>query len=272
MIKRYLLTAGLAAVLACQSYAQDGPEMVDIQGGTFKMGNNYASSTSDEGPQHKVELNSFRMSKTEVTFELFDLFCDATGHIKPSDGKYGRGKRPVTNVSWEAAVKFCNWLSDRENIDVYYKIMSDSSSFKVEINPGSKGYRLPTEAEWEYAARGGQGGKVYSYSGSNDFKEVAWIRDNSGNTPREVGLKKPNDLGLYDMSGNVWEWCWDIYDRGYYSQSPEKNPLGPDKGTDRVYRGGSWKSGQDELRLTVRQHNTQNNPTGSVGIRLAQSL
>ncbi len=276
MIKRYLLTAGLAAMFACQSFAQDGPEMITVQGGAFLMGNDYASGVggqgSDEGPQHKVTISSFKMSKTEVTFELFDQFCDATGHQRPSDGKNGRGKKPVTNVSWESAIKFCNWMSDNELIDKYYIIQSDSSAFKVTINENSKGYRLPTEAEWEYAARGGEKRAKWAFSGSNDYKEVAWMKTNSSLTPHEVGLKKPNDLGIYDMSGNVWEWCWDFYDKSYYKNSPEQDPKGSDKGTDRVYRGGCWTSSQDDLRLTVRQHNTQNIPSGGVGIRLVQSL
>jgi formylglycine-generating enzyme required for sulfatase activity len=273
MIKNYLLT-GLAAMFAFQSFAQDVPEMVDIEGGSFWMGNDYTfknAGISDESPEHKVTLSSFKLSKTEIPFDLFDLFCEATGWEKPSDGKNGRGKNPVNNVSWEAAVMFCNWLSRRERIDPYYNIQRDSVSFKVTINETANGYRLPTEAEWEYAARGGANGKTYTFSGSNDYKQVAWCKMNSSLTPHEIGSKEPNELGIHDMSGNVWEWCWDLYDKNYYKVSPENNPMGAEKGTDRVYRGGNWTSTLEDLRMTARQHNAPNQASGGVGIRLAQN-
>ncbi|MCQ2253285.1 MAG: formylglycine-generating enzyme family protein [Bacteroidales bacterium] len=276
MIKNYLLT-GIAAMFAFQSFAQEitFPEMIQVEGGTFWMGNDYAkasSGISDESPEHKVTVNSFKMSKTEVTFELFDQFCDFTGWEKPSDGKNGRGKMPASNVSWKAAIFFCNWLSRSQGLDPYYNVQRDSTDIRVtSLNETANGYRLPTEAEWEYAARGGAKGKTYIYSGSNDYKEVAWCKVNSQLSPHEVGLKKPNELGIYDMTGNVWEWCWDLYDKAYYKNSPESNPMGSEKGTDRVYRGGNWTSNLDDLRLTSRQHNADNQASGGVGIRLVQN-
>jgi len=276
MDKKFLLT-GLAAMLAMQTYAQDTPtsvEMVTVQGGSFYMGNNYMENAalSDEAPEHKVEINSFKMSKTEVTFDLFDLFCDATGWKKPKDASGRRGKIAVYNVSWEAAVMFCNWLSRCERLDQYYDIQRDSASFRVTCNESAKGYRLPTEAEWEYAARGGKDGKPTVYSGSNDVKAVAWCKVNSQNSPHDVGKLAANEIGLFDMSGNVWEWCWDYYDKNYYKNSPASNPRGGDKGPDRVFRGGSWTSPTEDLRLTLRGHNASNQSSGGVGIRLAQNL
>ena len=216
---------GLVAVFAVQAYAQDAqenlmtPEMINVPGGTFEMGNNFTQNTavSDEAPGHKVTVSSFKMSKHEVPFELFDLFCDATGWDKPKEIK-GRGKNPAVNVSWEAAIQFCNWLSSCNRIEPYYEVQSDSSSFRVTCKENSKGYRLPTEAEWEYAARGGKDGKPTSFSGSHDPNLVAWYKANSGTAPHEIGKKQPNELGIYDMTGNVWEWCWDVYDKGEQSQ------------------------------------------------------
>ncbi|MBQ5403042.1 MAG: SUMF1/EgtB/PvdO family nonheme iron enzyme [Bacteroidales bacterium] len=274
MIKNLLLT-GLISLFAFQGFAQEKPEMVSINGGSFWMGNDYTFNTygaSDEAPEHKVDIASFKMSKTEVTFELFDRFCDATGYAKPNDGNKGRGKLPVYNVSWEAAIMFCNWLSKTEHLDRYYEIKRDSTSFSVTINENSKGYRLPTEAEWEYAARGGANAETFSYAGSNKPEEVAWYKDNSKGTPHEVATKQPNQLGLYDMSGNAWEWCYDRYDKNYYKNSPESNPRGPEKGTDRVFRGGGWTSNADDMRMTSRHSFSQNKEYGMIGIRLAQNL
>ena len=274
MIKNLVLT-GLISLAAFQGFAQqDKPEMITIEGGSFWMGNDYTFNTlgtTDEAPEHKVTISTFKLSKTEVTFALFDRFCDATGYAKPTDGNKGRAENfPVYNVSWEAAVMFCNWLSGTEHIDKYYTIKRDSVNFTVTVNKGAKGYRLPTEAEWEYAARGGAKGQTFSYSGSNKADEVAWYKGNSQLTPPEVGSKQPNALGLFDMSGNVWEWCYDYYDKDYYKKSPEDNPDGPNKGSDRVYRGGCWTSGFDDLRMTSRHSFSQNKEYGMIGIRLAQ--
>ena len=236
MIKNFLLT-GIITLFALHGIAQEQPEMVSVPGGSFWMGNDYTYNTtgvSDEAPEHKVTIKSFKMAKTEVTFELYDIFCEATGYEKPSDGNKGRGNLPVTPI------------------------------------PGSKGYRLPTEAEWEYAARGGEKGKTYSYSGSNDYNKVAWCKNNSQLTPHAVATKEPNELGIYDMTGNAWEWCYDFYDKAYYKKSPENDPQGPETGTDRVYRGGSWTSNPEDLRMTSRHSFSQNKEYGMIGIRLAQ--
>ncbi|MBR4267417.1 MAG: formylglycine-generating enzyme family protein [Bacteroidales bacterium] len=272
MIKNFLLT-GIITLFALHGIAQEQPEMVSVPGGSFWMGNDYTYNTtgvSDEAPEHKVTIKSFKMAKTEVTFELYDIFCEATGYEKPSDGNKGRGNLPVYNVSWEAAVMFCNWLSKRNHLDKYYEVKRDSTNFKATPIPGSKGYRLPTEAEWEYAARGGEKGKTYSYSGSNDYNKVAWCKNNSQLTPHAVATKEPNELGIYDMTGNAWEWCYDFYDKAYYKKSPENDPQGPETGTDRVYRGGSWTSNPEDLRMTSRHSFSQNKEYGMIGIRLAQ--
>ena len=188
--------------------------MVAVEGGTFRMGS--YSGSSDEKPLHSVTVSDFNISKTEVTFEQYDVFCDATGRNKPGDEGWGRGDRPVINVNWLDAVAYCEWKSKATG----------------------KTYRLPTEAEWEYAARGGNMSKGYKYSGSNNLDTIAWYKNNSGWETHPVAQKQPNELGLYDMSGNVWEWCSDWY--GDYSSSPQTDPQGSNSGDYRVRRGGSF--------------------------------
>jgi len=254
------------------------PEMILVEGGTFSMGNDFLMTAQDESPERKVILNDFYIGKYEVTFEEFDLFCLVVGYPLPDDGGYGRGKLPVANLSWQSAVMYCNWLSARDGYDRYYTIQRDSTNyFRVTMNNTANGYRLPTEAEWEYAARGGKKGTTTSYSGSNNVDTVAWYKGNSKLKPQIIGTKAPNALGIHDMSGNVWEWCWDFYDKNYYQTSktanPEgqSNPTGPVKGTERVFRGGNWNSTLDFLRLTSRYPSIPNKETGMVGMRLARN-
>ena len=192
------------------------PEMVFVQGGTFMMGNN--EGYNDEKPVHRVTLDDYYIGKYEVTFDEYDAYCDAAGKEKPNDEGWGRGKRPVINVNWDDANEYCKWLSEKSGLH----------------------YRLPTEAEWEYAARGGSQSNGYKYSGGDDINSVAWYAGNSGINTHPVGEKGENELRLHDMSGNVWEWCNDWYDESYYSKSPEWKPPGPEYGSSRVIRGGSW--------------------------------
>ncbi len=246
------------------------PELVTVQGGTFRMGNDYYSSSKDESPEHNVTLSDFLIGKYEVTFEQFDKFCISTGQMKPNDGGFGRGNKPVMNVSWIEAVMYCNWLSSVEGLEQCYKIQRDSIATVVTCNFDAKGYRLPTEAEWEYAAKGGNKSKKSAYSGSYDPGEVAWYYNNSGGFPHEIGQKKTNELGIYDMSGNVPEWCWDYYSSTYYAKSIEDNPKGPEKGKRRVFRGGRWTSRENALRLTVRTSMKGDQSAGNVGFRVVR--
>lgn len=202
------------------------PEMVFVEGGTFQMGSN--DGQSDEKPVHSVTVGSFMIGKYEVTQELWESVMGNN----PSNFK--GSKRPVEKVSWYDAVEFCNKLSEKEGLQKAYSRSGANTTCDFNAN----GYRLPTEAEWEYAARGGASSTNTQYSGSNTIGNVAWYVSNSNNTTYEVGTKSPNQLGIYDMSGNVWEWCWDLYSVfGVFC---------------RVNRGGSWVDIAELCRLASR--------------------
>ena len=199
-------------------------KMIGVQGGTFTMGatsEQGSEANDDEKPAHQVTLSSYSIGETEVTQELWQ----AVMGDNPSEFKGAR--RPVETVSWEDCKDFIRELN----------------------NLTGRRFRLPTEAEWEYAARGGKKSKGYRYSGSNSIGDVAWYRDNSGNQTHDVGTKRANELGLYDMSGNVLEWCQDWYDS--YISSSQTNPTGA-SGENPVLRGGSWKSITGHCRVSRR--------------------
>ncbi|MBW7872830.1 MAG: SUMF1/EgtB/PvdO family nonheme iron enzyme [Ignavibacteria bacterium] len=273
------------------------PGMVFVQGGTFTMG-----CTSEQGddcwynekPTHQVIVNNFYIGKYEVTVGMFSEFIEATGYKTDADKDGGsliwtgselketagvnwrcdvNGKRrpesennhPVIHVSWNDAVSFCNWLSDREGLQRAYSGSGDN----ITCNFSSNGYRLPTEAEWEYAARGGKQTKNYKYSGSDNTGAVAWYDGNSGDKTHAVGLKQPNEIGIYDMSGNVYEWCWDW--KGDYTSPRQTNPKGPSSGTSRVLRGGSWGYSARNCRVAVRYYIMPGNRDSSSGFRLART-
>ncbi|NIO67916.1 MAG: SUMF1/EgtB/PvdO family nonheme iron enzyme [Anaerolineae bacterium] len=231
------------------------PEMVLVEAGSFQMGS--TNGGSDEQPVHTVRITRpFYMAKYAVTFEEYDRFCDDTiGMNKPDDNGWGRGNRPVISVTWYDAVAYCNWLSEKEGLIPCY----GGEGRLTQCDFSADGYRLPTEAEWEYAARGGQKSQGYTYAGSDNPDDVAWYRSNSGGQTHPVGQKQPNELGLYDMSGNLWEWCWDWYAKDYYSSSPASDPQGPPAPPttvswqlNRVRRSGSWRENSDSIRTTYR--------------------
>ncbi len=257
--------------------------MVLVKGGTFQMGNtrNDSEGDSDEKPVHTVTLTyDYWMGKYEVTFDEYDAYTNATGKGQTpdynSDPRYnkGRGQRPVY-VTWWDAIAYCNWLSEKEGIAKAYdsngNLLDRNGNITTDIKQ-VKGYRLPTEAEWEYAVRGGTGSKGYKYAGSNDLNEVGWYWQNWGEKnlkTQPVGEKKGNELGLYDMSGNAWEWCHDWY--GGYASTTQTNPTGPSSGSSRVKRGGSWDNNAQFCRVAGRLSNT---PTGSgnfLGFRLSRT-
>ena len=253
--------------ISFSTYSFDG-SMVSVSGGTFEMGctSEQSNCDDDETPVHTVTVDDFEMSKYEITNQQYADFMneigansdgsyDGTEYLAMDDGdcqidyasgefvpESGKDNYPVIEVTWYGAKAFCK----------HY------------------GGRLPTEAEWEFAARGGNSATATEYAGSDNIDEVAWYEFNSGGSTHEVGTKSPNELGLYDMTGNVHEWCNDWYDSDYYSRSPQENPQGPSSGSDRVLRGGSWDPGVENCRLASR---TANNPGTSLrdgGFRLVR--
>jgi len=218
--------------------------MIKVEGGIFKMGSN---EYTYEKPIHQIELNTFYLAEFSMTQELYQC-------IMGDNPSYFRGKdRPVEVVSWDDAqecIRQLNTLSEVEELE----------------------YRLPTEAEWEYAAKGGNKSKENKYSGSDDITKVAWYNENSYEETRPIGLLKKNELGIYDMSGNVWEWCGDWYNRRYYQKSEKKNPKGPIKGSFRVLRGGGWNNNPNNCCSSYRLNNAPMLSFSDVGFRLALSL
>ncbi len=214
-------------------------EMVYIQGGTFEMGSN--SGDGAEAPVHTVEVSSFYMGKYEVTNKEYKRYD--SGH----SGCWSEDNYPVESVSWYDAVGYCNWLSDSEGLSRCYSGSGDS----INLDMNKNGYRLPTEAEWEYACRAGTTTEYYWGSSMDD--SYCWYDENSGGTVHPVGQKNPNSFGLYDMSGNVLEWCWDWWGKSYYSSSPYSNPASSSGLFSlRVERGGSWKSDAKYCRSASR--------------------
>ncbi|WP_214079816.1 SUMF1/EgtB/PvdO family nonheme iron enzyme [Mesotoga sp.] len=240
-----------------------GIEMVYVEGGTFTMGDTWGDGDDDEKPTHKVTLTyDFYIGKYETTFDEYDAFCEATGREKPKDKGWGRGQRPVIYVSWHDAIAYCNWLSEKEGLPKANNGSGDflGSDGKITTDPDKAvGYRLPTEAEWEYAARGGKYSKGYKYSGSNDGEEVAWFSGNSGDRTRDVGRLSANELGIFDMSGNVWELCNDW--SSLYPSTSQIDPYiyGPihlgygDYKYYKVIRGGYWYSRDSEFSVATRE-------------------
>jgi formylglycine-generating enzyme required for sulfatase activity len=257
-------------------------QMVLVPGGTFTMGRTTGSGWESELPTHSVTLNSFYMGKYEVTQSEWQ----AVMGTNPSLPSYGIGDNyPVYYVSWYAILKYCNLRSMAEGLTPVYTISgstdpanwgavptSDNATWNAAIsNWSANGYRLPTEAEWEYAARGATNTPDYLYSGSDDINAVAWYDGN--NTPwgsKPVGSKAPNGLGLYDMSGNIHEWCWDWF--GSYSSGAQNNPTGPVSGSIRVGRGGSWGSSANYCRVAYRDSSSPNDSYSSIGFRLCRAV
>ncbi|MEI6749815.1 MAG: SUMF1/EgtB/PvdO family nonheme iron enzyme [Bacteroidota bacterium] len=219
------------------------PEMVFVAGGTFQMGSK--TGGSDKQPVHTVRLDDFYIGKYEVTQAQWKAVMNDDGHLNFFEGY---PDCPVERVSWLNAVRFI---------------------VKLNALTGEK-FRLPTEAEWEFAARGGNHSRSFKYSGSDSAREVAWRSDNAEGMTHPFGLKKPNELGIFDMSGNVWEWCVDWYSESYYTISPRRNPTGPIAGTERVIRGGSWFQDSSGLNVTDRKAVNPEWQLGFVGFRLCK--
>jgi formylglycine-generating enzyme len=254
-----------------KDYSPLEERMVLVKGWTFWMGSNETNSSKGETPVHKVELDRFYIGKYPVTQREYK---EVIGQ-NPSEFE-GAENRPVESVSWYDAVMYCNGKSEKEGKEPYYEITckrKQKGKVVAEVSiKGGEGYRLPTEAEWEFAAGGGEKTELFRYSGSNSLADVAWYKRNS-KSPQPVGKKKPNELRIYDMSGNVNEWCWDWYDQDFYDKSPEKNPTGPESGSSRVLRGGSWQCANTicSHRVSDRHYEDPTHTSNNCGFCIARS-
>ena len=219
-------------------------EMIAVQGGTFMMGCTSEQGNDcnyDEKPAHRVTVSDYYIGKYEVTQAQWKAIMGNNPSTFKGDNL------PVETVSWNDVQEFIRKLNAQTG----------------------KNYRLSTEAEWEFAARGGNGSKGNKYSGSNTASNVAWLAENSNNTTHPVGTKSSNELGIYDMSGNVWEWCSDWY--GEYNSSAQTDPHGASSGPNRVNRGGSWHHGAIYTRISFRGHYWPDFRFDYLGFRLARS-
>jgi formylglycine-generating enzyme required for sulfatase activity len=215
-----------------------GVEMVLVPGGWFDMGDDRGNA--DEGPVHRVWVDTFLMDKYEVTQEQFR-------QLQVSDPSRFQGEgRPVEQQTWIDAIRFCNERSYEEGLDLCY----DEETLECDFD--ASGYRLPTEAEWEYAARAGTQTPYFFGSDPGRLGSYAWTEQNANGSTHEVGTRRPNPWGLYDLYGNVAEWVHDYYGEGYYQTSPERNPRGPADGEFRVLRGGGWSDGLETIRSSYR--------------------
>jgi formylglycine-generating enzyme required for sulfatase activity len=242
-------------------------DWITVQGGTYQMGSPAGVGSANEHPQHTVTIDSFQISKYEISNVQFTQFLNDIGassngsvagvlyydiggqfnHISYSASNgfstdAGYENYPAVNATWNGANAFCQWA----------------------------GGRLPTEAEWEFAARGGNLSQGYDYAGSNTVGDVAWYQSNSGIIVHPSGVKLPNELGTYDMSGNLYEWCSDWYSSTYYSVSPQNNPQGPTSGTYKIIRGGSWGSTADLCRVAARLYMMPDQTDADFGFRIAR--
>jgi len=236
------------------------PEMVKVDGDVFKMGSN--DGYEDEEPIHQVTLSDFYIGKYEVTVAEYREYCKATGSkfpAKPSPRWYDehdqvkkwewKDKNPIVNVTWYEAIAYCKWLSDETGDN----------------------YSLPTEAQWEYAARGGNKSIGYEFAGSNNVNEVAWYDETTYERgPRQIGTLKPNELEIYDMSGNAMEWCFDGYEK--YSKKKQKDPQGGSSAIlEKIIRGGSWFYVSEFCRTTQRDCPKANKTKYDYGFRVVKN-
>ena len=250
-----------------------GMKLALIPAGEFLMGSTDEDKDAldNEKPQHRVRITRpFYLGVYEVSQQEYEMvmgwnpsWFSTQGGGKDRMAGQDTRRHPVESVSWNDAITFCNKLSEREGLRPYYRS-------GVEEPSGGDGYRLPTEAEWEYACRA-EGTTRYIF-GDNaaSLGEFAWYDGNSGSNTHPVGQKRPNTFGLYDMHGNVWEWCWDGYEERYYANSPPDDPLGPSKSVDRVLRGGGWDDGPRYCRLAIRLWGSPGRPGFLLGFRVAR--
>ena len=217
-----------------------GIQMVQLPAGLLVMGQK--DGQVDEQPMHEVNVKSFLIDKFEVTQREYERLMGTN----PS--RWKSPNNPAEQVRWSDAARYCNARSEEEGLQPCFDLVTWECDFSA------NGYRLPTEAEWEYACRAGTTTPRFFGTKLEKLKLFAWYKENSAGRPRPIGKKLPNPWGLHDMYGNVWEWCYDLYDVDYYQMSPANNPQGTETGATRVVRGGSWDSPADQCRSAIRYH------------------
>ncbi|MFO8144240.1 MAG: SUMF1/EgtB/PvdO family nonheme iron enzyme [Candidatus Syntrophosphaera sp.] len=282
-------TANAYFYMTCEIDAPPVPEgFIYVPAGTFTMGDTQGGGYPWELPTHSVTLNHFYISKYEVTQSEYIAVMGNWDSDPFGSGSFGVGDDyPVYYIPWYAAIKYCNLRSMVEGLTPVYSISwstnpadwgnvptSNNSTWNAaNCNWSANGYRLPTEAEWEYAARGTTNNPDYLYSGSDDINVVGWYAgNNSPNGTKPVGTKTPNSIGTFDMSGNVHEWCWDWYGSSYYDSSPSNNPTGPASGSYRVERGGYWDEDAFICRVAHRGGNFPFSSPYYAGFRVCRSI
>ncbi len=246
IIATFLLPGTLALLQGCKRKAPDDVssemktesrrEMLQLPGGCFTMGD----EDEVDAKTHEVFVSSFYIDKYPVTQEEYLIV------MGENPSRWKASNNPVEQVSWSKAARYCNARSRLEGLQPCYDLNTWECDFDAD------GYRLPTEAEWEYACRAGTKTKYFFGNEPSKLQNYAWFDKNSGKKPQLVGQKQPNPWGLYDMYGNVWEWCNDFYKVDYYQESPEENPKGPKTGDNKVVRGGAWKFSAENCRSGYR--------------------
>jgi len=270
LIKTISGTVSQPANRPAQNQTASPANFVRVEGGTFQMGSP-SGGDNDERPVHTVTVKSFYISKYEVTQKEWFEIMGTTIHqqrdmANESWSLHGEGDNyPMYYVNWYEAVEYCNKRSIKEGLTPAYRGSGDN----ITCDWNANGYRLPTEAEWEFAAKGGiKDFLTTTYSGSNSVDAVAWYDGNSGSSTKPVGTKAANSLGLYDMSGNVWEWCWDW--KADYPSGSQTDPRGPVSGAYRVLRGGSWFNTAASVRSSYRYSYTPSFRYNNYGFRLVR--
>ncbi|MCF7976089.1 MAG: formylglycine-generating enzyme family protein [Phycisphaerae bacterium] len=238
-----------------------GIEMVCIPAGTFQMGSQAGSA--DEAPVHRVSVDAFLMDRHEVTQAQYSAFP------LPDPSHFKDPNRPVEQINWTDALAFCNERSLDEGLTPCYDLDTGECNFQA------SGYRLPTEAEWEYACRAGTQTE-FSCGNEGHLQACAWYKANASQSTQPVATRQANAWGLYDMHGNVKEWCHDYYKDTFYQESPEKNPRGPVQGRERIIRGGGWDSSAASCRSAYREADASINDTclasDAIGFRCVRNM
>ncbi len=287
------------------TYSQSDPAMILVKGGSFSMGNPYTDAAkkgdADEKPVHQVKVNDFYIGKYEVSVKeykdfindnTFTEFASLRSHKMPATpdttwmSEHSDTKKhyestllkwwgwidefPMQYLTWYDAVAYCNWLSSKKGLNKCYTYNETTKSVTCDFT--QNGYRLPTESEWEFAAAGGTLTKGYRFSGSNNSADVVWYDETTSyKGPQKIGTKAANELGIYDMTGNVWEWCYDYYSPFYYNNSTKENPINETATGYKVIRGGAWHYRLEYATVYTRDGPEPSYTNYNYGFRLAKN-